>query len=251
MWGVFPTPFLHLDFMRLDKFFSEQGILTRKEAGNAVKNGRVSVNSCVAKSADLSVNENTDIISLDGKVIPYAKYVYYLLNKPEGLVSATEEGDGPSVISLFTDADRKRGIFPCGRLDKNTVGLMLITSDGALSHKLLAPKSHVDKTYFFTVKFPLSEEDVTTLQNGVDIGGYRTKPCQVVLTDKTSGKITLTEGKYHQIKLMMLSVHNQITFLERISFGSLLLPSDLKRGEYRELTQEELNALLSQQYYNA
>ena len=173
----------------------------------------------------------------------YRKYVYFLLNKPDGYVSATEDGKDPVVTELFPEEYRKMGIFPCGRLDKHTLGLMLITNDGALSHRLLAPKNHVSKSYRFCVKFPISEEDVKNLEGGVDIGGYLTKPCRVQLDGEKSGVITIIEGKYHQIKLMMESVHNQITYLERVSFGPLALDESLSRGEWRELSKEEIQAL--------
>ena len=127
--------------------------------------------------------------------------------------------------------------------DKHTLGLMLLTNDGALSHRLLAPKSHVSKSYGFDVKFRLSDADLDELEAGVDIGGYVTKPCRVVLSDDKSGVITITEGKYHQIKLMMEAVHNQITRLERLTFGPLSLDPDLERGEWRELTPDEIDAL--------
>ncbi|MBQ2734761.1 MAG: 16S rRNA pseudouridine(516) synthase, partial [Clostridia bacterium] len=129
------------------------------------------------------------------------------------------------------------------RLDKHTLGLMLLTNDGVLSHRLLAPKSHVTKSYGFCVKFPLSKEDILALEAGVDIGGYVTKPCKVQLETETKGIISITEGKYHQIKLMMGAVHNQITYLERLTFGSLSLDPSLSRGEWRELTAEELQTL--------
>ena len=167
-----------------------------------------------------------------------------MLNKPDGYISATEDGRGdPVVTDLLSDEYRKMGVFPCGRLDKHTLGLMLITNDGALSHRLLAPKSHVAKSYAFTVKFPLSDTDVQALCAGVDIGGYLTKPCTVELQDDRTGVITITEGKYHQIKLMMEAVHNQITSLERKTFGSLSLDPNLERGDWRELTEEELLSL--------
>ena len=135
------------------------------------------------------------------------------------------------------------GLFPCGRLDKHTLGLMLLTNDGQLSHRLLSPKRHVAKTYAFHVKFPLSEADISALESGVDIGGYLTKPCHVELTGEREWRITIIEGKYHQIKLMMEAVHNQITYLERITFGPLSLDAALARGEWRELTAEEIDAL--------
>ena len=135
------------------------------------------------------------------------------------------------------------GLFPCGRLDKHTLGLMLLTNDGQLSHRLLSPKRHVAKSYAFGVKFPLSQADLQALEAGVDIGGYLTKPCTVLLSGEREGTITITEGKYHQIKLMMEAVHNQITYLERITFGPLTLDPALERGEWRELNAEEIDLL--------
>jgi 16S rRNA pseudouridine516 synthase len=169
-----------------------------------------------------------------------------MLNKPDGYVSATEDGRDPVVTDLLPEEYRKMGVFPCGRLDKHTLGLMLLTNDGPLSHRLLSPKRHVGKTYAFSVKFPLSETDVRALESGVDIGGYVTKPCRVRLDGERGGEITIVEGKYHQIKLMMEAVHNQITALERRTFGPLSLDPALSRGEWRELTEEELDALMKQ-----
>ena len=234
------------DGMRLDKMLSECGIATRSESGKAARAGKITVNGIPVKNADCKVDPEVDRVVYCGSPVVYRKFVYLMLNKPDGYISATEDGRGdPVVTDLFPPEYRKMGIFPCGRLDKHTLGLMLLTNDGALSHRLLAPKSHVDKTYAFRVKFPLSAEDVATLEAGVDIGGYLTKPCRVKLTEDKAGEIVLTEGKYHQIKLMMQAVHNQITYLERITFGPLMLDPALARGEWRELTDEEI-ALLQQ-----
>ena len=167
-----------------------------------------------------------------------------MLNKPEGVVSATEDGRERTVLDLLPSGVRNDRMFPCGRLDKNTLGLMLITDNGELAHKLLAPKSHVSKTYAFRLKFPLSDADIAQLESGVDIGGYVTAPCCVKRTDEREGKITLTEGKYHQIKLMMAAVHNQVTYLERVTFGPLVLDAALKRGEWRYLSDDEIALLL-------
>jgi 16S rRNA pseudouridine516 synthase len=195
------------------------------------------------RNADAKIDPEKDAVVFCGRPVQYRKYVYFLLNKPDGYVSATEDGKDPVVTELFPEEYRKMGIFPCGRLDKHTLGLMLITNDGQLSHRLLAPKSHVAKSYRFDVKFPISEEDVKALEGGVDIGGYVTKPCRVSLDDEKSGVITIVEGKYHQIKLMMEAVHNQITYLERVSFGPLTLDPNLARGEWRELSAKEITAL--------
>ncbi|MBE6628499.1 MAG: rRNA pseudouridine synthase [Ruminococcaceae bacterium] len=229
--------------MRLDKMLSECGIASRKESARAARAGQITVNGMPVRNADAKVDPERDAVIFCGRPVQYRKYVYFLLNKPDGYVSATEDGKDPVVTELFPEEYRKMGIFPCGRLDKHTLGLMLITNDGALSHRLLAPKSHVAKSYRFCVKFPISEEDVKELESGVDIGGYLTKPCQVRLDEEKSGVITIIEGKYHQIKLMMEAVHNQITYLERISFGPLILDESLSRGEWRELSKEEIQAL--------
>ncbi|MBQ8440712.1 MAG: rRNA pseudouridine synthase [Clostridia bacterium] len=229
--------------MRLDKMLSECGIATRKESARAARAGQISVNGTPVRNADAKVDPETDTVVYCGRPVRYRKYVYFMLNKPDGYVSATEDGKDPVVTELLPEEYRKMGIFPCGRLDKHTLGLMLLTNDGALSHRLLAPKSHVSKSYGFDVKFPLSEADLAELEAGVDIGGYVTKPCRVVLSDDKSGVITITEGKYHQIKLMMEAVHNQITRLERLTFGPLSLDPDLERGEWRELTPDEIDAL--------
>ena len=224
--------------MRLDKFFSERGTLSRSECRAAIRAGRIAVDGRVARSGDEKIDPEAQQISLDGQVLPYRRYTYLMLNKPEGVVSATEDGD-KTVIDLLPEELRRIGLFPCGRLDKNTVGLVLLMNDGPLSHRLLAPRSHVDKIYFFRCKFPLSEADIASLEGGVDIGGYLTAPCKVERIGEREGRITLREGKYHQIKLMLAAVHNQITFLERVSFGGIPLDPALGRGEWRYLTEEE------------
>ena len=155
-------------------------------------------------------------------------------------MSATEDGREKTVIDLLPEQERRKNLFPCGRLDKNTLGLIILTNDGEGAHKLLSPKNHVSKTYKFESKFPLSEEDKKKIEGGIDIGGYVTKPCQIDL----EGKITITEGKYHQIKRMLEAVSNKITYLERISFGGLKLDESLGRGEWRYLTDEEEKMLL-------
>ena len=230
--------------MRLDKLLSECGIASRKESARAAKAGQITVNGIPAAKADMQVDPATDEITFCGRAVKWREFVYVMLNKPDGYVSATEDARGEQVVtSLLPEEYQKMGLFPCGRLDKHTLGLMLLTNDGQLSHRLLSPKRHVSKTYAFRVKFPLSQADISALESGVDIGGYLTKPCTVKLTSEREGQIILTEGKYHQIKLMMEAVHNQITYLERITFGPLTLDPTLSRGEWRELTNEEITAL--------
>ena len=230
--------------MRLDKLLSECGIASRKETAKAAKAGQITVNGIPAAKADMQVDPTSDAITFCGRAVKWREFVYVMLNKPDGYVSATEDSRGEQVVTqLLPEEYQKMGLFPCGRLDKHTLGLMLLTNDGQLSHRLLSPKRHVAKTYSFRVKFPLSEDDVSALESGVDISGYLTKPCTVILTDEREGQITLNEGKYHQIKLMMEAVHNQITYLERITFGPLMLDSTLSRGEWRELSEAEITAL--------
>jgi len=232
--------------MRLDKYIVSTGICSRSEASAAVRKGNVTVNGTIAKSSSVAVNENEDTVVFCGRPLVYRKFTYIMLNKPAGVVSATEDGD-TTVIDLLPDEQKRIGLFPCGRLDKNTTGLMLLTNDGALSHKLLAPKSHVDKTYAYSCKFPLSDEDISVLESGVDIGGYVTAPCKIRRIGEKNGEITIREGKYHQIKLMMQAVHNQITSLERISFANLVKDPNLPIGEWRYLTEDEISGLKNQQ----
>lgn len=231
--------------MRLDKLLTVTATATRSEAARAVRAGAVLVNGVPAKSAAVHIDPERDAVEYCGRAVMYRTHHYIILNKPIGYVSATEDGKDPTVLELLPPKYTALGLFPCGRLDKNTLGLMLLTDDGDLAHRLLSPRRHVTKRYYFRVKFPLTEAECARFREGLVLeDGYETKPADIALSsDMTSGVITLIEGKYHQIKRMMLALHNQITHLERISFGPLSLPSELARGAWRELTQEEENAL--------
>lgn len=229
--------------MRLDKFLVSTGVCSRSEAKTAIKKGLVKIDSRIANDPTEHIDPEVNIISYKGEPLLYRKYTYIMLNKPQGVVSATNDISEKTVIDLLPENLRKIGLFPCGRLDKNTVGLLILTNNGELAHKLLSPKRKVAKTYRFETKFPLSNEDVLKLEAGVDIGGYVTKPCKVELEGEKSGKITIIEGKYHQIKLMMNAVNNSITFLERITFGGIKLDTTLERGQWRYLSDEEQRTL--------
>ena len=236
--------------MRLDKFISSTGLLSRSECAKAAKVGRIAVNGAVVKSTSLQIDPGADRVTLDGAPLRYEEFVYVMLNKPDGYVSATEDGRDPTVLDLLPAELQKRALFPCGRLDKHTTGIMLLTDNGPLGHKLLSPKHHVEKQYAFTAKFPISDDDIRALESGVPIetkdgGIYLTKPARVTLTNgaRTAGLITLVEGKYHQIKFMLVAVHNQITSLSRVTFGPLTLDPALQPGEWRYLTEDEINAL--------
>ena len=227
------------DYLRLDKFLSNMGKATRSESGKLVRQGKVLVNGIPAKKSDMQINEGVDEIILNGIPVTYKKFTYIMLNKPQGYVSATDDPHEKTVLDLVDPEDKRKGLFPCGRLDKNTLGLVILTNDGEGAHRLLSPKHHVSKVYKFAALSPISQKDVEMLEKGVDIGGYLTKPCRVALTGESSGEITLTEGKYHQIKRMLEAVNNKITYLERISFGTIMLDTSLARGEWRYLTPSE------------
>ena len=233
--------------MRLDKLLSVTATATRTEAAKAARAGAILVNGRPVKKADVQVDPAQDEVIYCGKPVHYKQFRYVLLNKPDGYVSATEDGKDPTVLELLPPLYTALGLFPCGRLDKHTLGLMLLTNDGETAHRLLSPKRHVAKRYAFRVKFPLNAADCERFRDGLVLeDGYETKPAEIELGDDLrSGVITLVEGKYHQIKRMMEALHNQITYLERITFGPLSLPSELERGAWRELTPAEEAALLS------
>ena len=231
--------------MRIDKFLGLTGCASRAEAKKLIRSGAVTVNGVAVRSADTKLDPEKDRVLFCGKEVVYRKYTYIMMNKPQGVVSATEDGREKTVIDLLPGDMRKTDLFPCGRLDKNTLGLMLITDNGDLAHRLLAPKSHVEKKYYFRSRFPVTEEEAGRFENGLTLeDGYETKPARIELRgDGDEGIITLVEGKYHQIKRMLEALNNKITYLERISFGPLVLDEALDRGEWRYLTEEEIAAL--------
>ena len=241
--------------LRLDKFLSELNIGTRKQIKEYVKNGRCSVNGTPASKADMHIDENSDEIAFDGVVLSYSKFHYFLLNKPAGVVSATRDGRNETVLDLVS-GENVKGLSPCGRLDIDTEGLLLITDDGELIHKLLSPKKHVDKIYEVHIKTPLSEGDINKLEEGVNIGDKKddgsidlTLPAKEEVSDRADEDgnpvifLTIHEGRFHQVKRMLEAVGNEVVFLRRISMGSLKLDDSLPVGEYRSLTDEEVKEL--------
>lgn len=228
--------------MRLDKFLSETKTLTRTEAAKAVRQGKITVNWAVASKPNMTVDPESDVIALSGRVIEYNKYRYIMLNKPQGYVSATDDKSAPYVTQLLSEELQKFELFPVGRLDKYTTGLMILTDDGQLAHRVLSPRHHAEKVYYFRCESSL--EHIDELESGVHIeGGYLTKPCKIKRLSEKEGEITLTEGKYHQIKQMLYAVGNRITYLERIKFADIALDTSLERGEWRFLTEEETEKL--------
>lgn len=229
--------------MRLDKFLCDNNIGTRSQVKEYIKKGHVTINGQTVKRPETKVNEDTDIVTCQGKEIHYQKYVYYMLNKPEGVVSATNDNTATTVVSLLKVPEQK-DLFPVGRLDKDTTGLLLLTNDGALAHDLLSPKKHVDKTYRVKPEKPLSAEDIHRLESGLEIGDDKpTAPAKAVLTEDGDLLLTIHEGRFHQVKRMLQAIGNQVLTLERIRFGSLSLDPALSGGDYRALTEEEIEHL--------
>lgn len=226
--------------MRLDKFLCDTAGLTRTEAKNAVKKGQIAVNGQVQKAADFKVKENTDTVTFQGRPLSYAAFHYYILHKPAGVITATEDKKESTVMDILRE-EKVKNLFPVGRLDKDTEGLLLITDDGELAHNLLSPKKHVDKEYLVKVRDSISEDDCRKLSEGVDIGDEKpTAPAKVERVAEKEILLTIREGRFHQVKRMLQAVDNEVLYLKRLSMGSLRLPEDLEKGAYRPLSEEEI-----------
>lgn len=232
--------------IRLDKFLTEVGIGTRSEVKKYIRQGLVTIDSVPAQKPEQKIDEKTAKVCFRGNEIVYAAYEYYLLYKPAGCVSATEDRLHKTVMDYLTDTVRK-DLFPVGRLDLDTEGLLLITNDGALAHDLLSPSKHVEKTYYAKVKGRVTEDDVNRFKKGVDIEEEKpTKPAKLVIVsegDISEIRLTITEGRFHQVKRMFEAVGKEVVYLKRLSMGSLVLPDDLAPGDYRSLTIQELESL--------
>ena len=229
--------------MRIDKFLSEMAVCSRSEASKAARSGGITVDGQPVKKADVHIDPEKNTVCYFGQPVVYKKFTYIMLNKPDGYISATDDPHEKTVLELLDERSRKLGLFPAGRLDKNTFGLLILTNDGELCHRLLSPKNHVEKRYYFETERNVTEEDRQKLESGVDLDGERTKPAKLALTGDRSGVITITEGKFHQIKRMFEVVCNKVTYLERIEFGGIELDRTLSRGRWRELTAEEVETL--------
>ena len=234
--------------MRIDKLLSDMGLATRSEARAACKSGQVLVDGAPVKDSSCHVDPERQSIAFRGREISYRRYTYVMLNKPEGYVSATEDSKLPVVTELLDDELRRMELFPVGRLDRDTTGLMILTNNGPLAHRVLSPKHHVPKVYRFSAAEPMREGVEAEFRDGVTLAdGYECKSAIIELdSDRMGGFITLTEGKYHQIKRMVASTHNRVVTLERITFGGIELDRNLARGEYRMLTADEI-AMLEKQ----
>ncbi|MBP5209445.1 MAG: rRNA pseudouridine synthase [Clostridia bacterium] len=232
--------------MRLDKFVSQMGPATRREVAAACRRGRVRVNGETVRDPARHIDPETDEVTLDGAVVAWTEHVYVMLNKPAGCVSATEDAKGlPVVLSLLPPDLQKRGLFPCGRLDRDTVGLLLLSDDGPLTHRLLSPRCHVEKRYRFALDAPLDPDAEERCRAGLTLeSGETFLPAALYPdADRTGGEIVLCEGRFHQIKRMTAALGGRVTALERISFGPLVLDPALPRGGWRYLTEDEVEAL--------
>ncbi len=232
--------------IRLDKYIASALTLTRKEAHTVIRRGRVTVDSKPVRDIGFKLDETSSNVVCDGVALTFRKFRYFIMNKPAGYITSTEEEREPTVMDLLPEKLLKMNLFPVGRLDKDTEGLLLLTDNGVLAHRMLSPKHHVDKTYYLESDIPMTEADVEAFQKGVDIGEKNmTLPARLVIDseDAHRGHITLCEGKFHQIKRMLNAVGKNVTYLERVAFASLTLPSDLERGEVRELTSDETDTL--------
>lgn len=236
--------------MRLDKLLSHSGFGTRKEVKNLLKKKGVTVNGEVQKDGKFQVHLEKDVVEVFGEEVSYQEFVYFMLHKPKGVISATTDNLHETVIDLLQPHDQLQEPFPVGRLDIDTEGLLLLTNDGALAHELLSPKKHVDKVYEAEIKGIVAEEDAAAFKKGITLeDGYICKPAvlEIVETNEIEEsswiKVTIQEGKFHQVKRMFEAVEKEVVYLKRLSMGPLLLDEDLPLGEYRPLATEEIEQL--------
>ena len=225
---------------RIDKIISSQTGYSRKEIKELIRNKRIRVNNQIISKYDFKIDTSIDKIKIDNNEITIKKNVYLILNKPKGYISATEDKNDRTVLDLVPQEYLHRNLFPVGRLDKDTTGLMIITDDGIFAHNILSPKKHINKTYNVTIDIPVTNEMVNDFKNGVELNDGKCKPAILEITGTYTSKVTLTEGRYHQIKRMFGCFGAKVIELQRIGMGNLILPDNLKLGECRELTEDEL-----------
>ncbi|KXT59817.1 Ribosomal small subunit pseudouridine synthase A [Streptococcus oralis] len=237
--------------MRLDKFLVACAVGSRTEVKNLLKAGRVTVNGKMEKSAKLRINEERDEIRFDGQKLDYEEFVYYMMNKPQGVISATEDTKHRTVLDLLDDLARTKEVFPVGRLDIDTHGLLLLTNDGQLAYALLSPKRHVEKTYLAQVEGIMTQEDVEIFAKGIPLKDFTCQPAKLEIMsvdpekNQSLVRVTIAEGKFHQVKRMVAYCGKEVVDLQRLTMGTLILDEKLKRGEWRRLTKEELEELLA------
>jgi 16S rRNA pseudouridine516 synthase len=233
--------------IRLDKFLVHIGYGSRSEVAKLIKQKRVKINEEVIHKPDFNFEINKSKVCVDGNEAVYSEYYYYLLNKPAGVITATEDAKQDTVLDLLLPIDKNKSLAPVGRLDKDTEGLLILTNDGKLTHSLLSPKKHVDKVYYAELNGVVTTEDIKQFQEGIQLNDgttYRPAKLEVIEADSISKvHVTISEGKFHQVKRMALAIGKEVLYLKRIKMGGLELPQDLKLGEYRSLTAQELSLL--------
>jgi 16S rRNA pseudouridine516 synthase len=229
--------------IRLDKLLAHSGYGSRKEVKELIRKGQVSVNEVVIKDDDFKVDEVNDEVIVEGIIVDYQKFIYIMMNKPDGVLSATYDPKDPIVLDLIEDTPT-RGLFPVGRLDKDSEGLLLITNDGKLAHELLSPKKHVDKVYYIEYEGELVSDVKERFKEGIILeDDYKCLPASIELLNDNKAYVTISEGKFHQVKRMINMCNGEVTYLKRIKFGPLELDNSLKEGEYRFLSNLELDSL--------
>lgn len=230
-----------MPLIRLDKYISDCSPASRREIKQMIKAGRVAVNGTVASAPETKLDPETAVVSVDGTILKYEKFHYFMLNKPAGVLSATDDGKQKTVLDLFSPELRKLGLFPVGRLDKDTTGLLLVTDDGDFAHKVISPKSQIVKLYHAKTQSPVNAADVAAFSQGVTLAdGTKCLPAGLEPCEDGSCLVSVMEGKYHQVKRMLASQGKPVTELERLKIGDLELDKSLKPGEYRSLTADEL-----------
>lgn len=235
---------------RLDKILSSQNIASRKDAGAMIRRGVVAVNGQVVKKSDFKADTQQDTISIDGQPLNVKKFVYYMMNKPAGVLSAARDTRAQTVVDLLPPEMQRRGLFPAGRLDKDTEGLLIITDDGAFAHRMLAPKSHVFKLYEAVLAAPVSAGDISRFENGLELNGMTCLPAGLSVLEPGENPLVLVkirEGKFHQVKRMFLALGNEVLHLKRVRIGALVLDKGLAPGAARELTEKELESVFSEE----
>lgn len=231
---------------RLDKFISSQTALSRKEAQKAIRDKRVTVNGELSRSVDIKIDTEADAVALNGKALTYQTHVYYMMNKPSGVVSATEDRVEKTALDLFPSELRRKGLFPAGRLDKDTTGLLILTDDGGYAHRMLSPKKHVKKRYIATLDRTPDDSISVRFEEGIVLkDGTVCKSGQASLLNGTRVAVEISEGKYHQVKRMFAALGYHVEALERVRIGALSLDGDLSPGEVREMTKDEADLVFS------
>ena len=229
---------------RLDKILASQGTLSRRDVKEIIKKGRVTLNGKAVRDSAVKVDLNVDVVVIDGEQLTLKKHIYIMMNKPQGVISASDSDNDETVVDLVPDDLFRKGLFPAGRLDKDTTGFVLITDDGDFAHKILSPKNHIFKTYLARLQHKLTESDIEKLEKGITLAdGTTLKEAKVEIVENTETpliKIMICEGKYHQVKRMFAATGNKVVSLHRSKMGDLALDDNLKPGECREITPEEL-----------